>query len=1117
MKSQELFYYGVSARYEHILLNLDVRRQDKLATIESAFGEENIVVLHGASGQGKSAMAYRYIHDNRCELASYQLRMSDEYFGLYETMGSLEQLSKSLVIPVLLYIDVEPGEILWQEILKEFSEHKYLNFLVTIRQEDWNKTLLDNRVGFYDLELSFNRNEALLIYQNLNGTKPDLKFTSFEESWVQFGGEGLLLEYVYLINQGDTLKRRLESQILNIKKKVAIYKTEELEILRYVCLSDVLGARIDYKRLVAMFNIKTPKLYVDYFQKEYLLQYSKDKKYLMGLHPIRSEILCELLFDDDFVDIEEYMERLLPLINEQDIYGFLLKGFKRGLQVGTLWEVLDKISFKSWSAFAQILKGVLWKGFYDYVFIENLPHLEELREKYPSFWKSLLPHDFSKTTEGGVLQLFQEHLPEEKLLEIASIHKKFSSSDLAYKYARKWINSTKGTKATMVLTADIRGLGDYFFWAKELGIRLEVDLTELDFSTIEIPDRIQEVAYLLRGLSLYGMDEHHVVGELRTKFLEVLSKKYSVFYLKVDKNINCRYFFNVIDFEEDVANREGDFFNERSMEIIRLLRNAFPTAEKYSTKGFGFTFLNLELPHDPTIKSIEACNLPFPELVEGNVLVNNLFQNEFRPSSWKGYVQLFQSNREIYALLTLKIVQGFQHYFRHGSLKDFAALNIEVETDLRKITKVELPKIVIDEWGYISEGNDNTLINPSIEQFDTEKRVAFTRYKDFLKFSRDYFHSISQFLNQLASGVLFIYRERSGLDNDVDFNISALKLNLKEALISNQRLLIEFNRLFERFDEEKTFTSIEKLEQKALFSVFYAWNQFLNQKGNIKNKVIKNAYASFERIKTDLNKRLLRERKRIKNKYGLQFNIELTENTGATLVLTSEVSHEFYNHSIIIARELLQNTLNSDFFSAKRIFIDVNIEKAIFIPLVYEQPLHKKGIEIFLNNLDQKFDAEKAPLYFNCFDEIDGSIADHLGLYYWNEEILDVNGFERVMGSFLNLYNLSKQLSEIYTKLEESDINGEIVYKEYKGRILEWLEKQSEELKSYLPSFHKLVADDESKDAIEELWTMSKEIPLNENNLQRLKEMRDILTAMYPVAVEKAVVDLQISETKIET
>lgn len=62
------FYAGLSAKSEHILLNLDVQRPEKIEAIRSAFKEQNVVIVNGASGQGKSVLSYRYIKDN-CALS----------------------------------------------------------------------------------------------------------------------------------------------------------------------------------------------------------------------------------------------------------------------------------------------------------------------------------------------------------------------------------------------------------------------------------------------------------------------------------------------------------------------------------------------------------------------------------------------------------------------------------------------------------------------------------------------------------------------------------------------------------------------------------------------------------------------------------------------------------------------------------------------------------------------------------------------------------------------------------------------------------------------------------------------------------------------------------------
>ena len=58
---QEEFYEGGYTRFEHILADLDFRRDEKLAEIAQAFERRNIVITHAASGQGKTTLAYRYL------------------------------------------------------------------------------------------------------------------------------------------------------------------------------------------------------------------------------------------------------------------------------------------------------------------------------------------------------------------------------------------------------------------------------------------------------------------------------------------------------------------------------------------------------------------------------------------------------------------------------------------------------------------------------------------------------------------------------------------------------------------------------------------------------------------------------------------------------------------------------------------------------------------------------------------------------------------------------------------------------------------------------------------------------------------------------------------------
>jgi ABC-type multidrug transport system fused ATPase/permease subunit len=62
-KLSDSFYEGVSVTWSHVSAHLDIIRDQHLKTIEIGFKKSNIVIIHGASGQGKSTLAYRYLYD----------------------------------------------------------------------------------------------------------------------------------------------------------------------------------------------------------------------------------------------------------------------------------------------------------------------------------------------------------------------------------------------------------------------------------------------------------------------------------------------------------------------------------------------------------------------------------------------------------------------------------------------------------------------------------------------------------------------------------------------------------------------------------------------------------------------------------------------------------------------------------------------------------------------------------------------------------------------------------------------------------------------------------------------------------------------------------------------
>lgn len=77
-KSEELlrleFSQGISTHPDHIRNNIDFRREEWSNVICSSFQENNIVIVKGVSGQGKTAICYRYLIENHPEELVFCIR-----------------------------------------------------------------------------------------------------------------------------------------------------------------------------------------------------------------------------------------------------------------------------------------------------------------------------------------------------------------------------------------------------------------------------------------------------------------------------------------------------------------------------------------------------------------------------------------------------------------------------------------------------------------------------------------------------------------------------------------------------------------------------------------------------------------------------------------------------------------------------------------------------------------------------------------------------------------------------------------------------------------------------------------------------------------------------------
>ena len=131
------FAAGVQTRYEHILANLDLRRDEKLTEIARSFKQTQVVIVHAASGQGKTALAFRYLRDFYPESWRFVIELVENRQHALRITATLAGYANAIQTPMAVYVDVTPRDVEWPELVKRLARNPYLQVLVTIREEDF--------------------------------------------------------------------------------------------------------------------------------------------------------------------------------------------------------------------------------------------------------------------------------------------------------------------------------------------------------------------------------------------------------------------------------------------------------------------------------------------------------------------------------------------------------------------------------------------------------------------------------------------------------------------------------------------------------------------------------------------------------------------------------------------------------------------------------------------------------------------------------------------------------------------------------------------------------------------------------------------------------------------
>lgn len=321
--STDAYYDGKSARMRHILEGLDAPRPRWQPAIAEMLTHVQVCVIRASSGQGKSTLLYRYLHDHFTADAMYRLTTCVKEEHAIQVASYLRTLISAADYPFLVFVDnLDSSVQMWHKVVAELAGQN-IRFLITTREEDWyryGQSLNAFVWGTIKPDLSREEARAIFLYFRKQN-KIDPSVASADWAYEQVADKQLLIEFVYLITHGQMLAERIDQQIKAISQSEA--DAAKLNILRLVSTAQVYGTRLNTQALLQIVNSQRDMASVlESLEAEYIENYNG---YWEALHLVRAEHLMRRLHK--IHPIEQTLNQLITNLGLDDLAALILNVF----------------------------------------------------------------------------------------------------------------------------------------------------------------------------------------------------------------------------------------------------------------------------------------------------------------------------------------------------------------------------------------------------------------------------------------------------------------------------------------------------------------------------------------------------------------------------------------------------------------------------------------------------------------------------------------------------------------------------------------------------------------------------------------------------------------------
>ncbi len=726
------FYRGISTNYNHILANLDVVRQGRLEEITKKFEEARVVIVHGASGQGKSTLAYRYLREHFPNEWRFRVEMIESRQHALSIATALVGQADAMGMPIAVYLDVAWSDRDWPDFVRNLSVHGNIRLLVTVREEDLRRASLSGaEMRFAEVDLVFSEGEAREIYQSLAEKHTPPEFLGFEEAWRRFGGEGPLMEFVYLVTQGNTLRERLAEQVAHLEDNVrcGLLQAAELKLLRLVSVASAYEARLKVKPLVTSLELILPERTFHLFEKEYLLRLSADGSLVFGLHPIRSAILAELLTDPALTPWSDSAQACLPFIHEADIETFLLYVFSRRPEdIESMYQALASFHPDQWTAISGIARSLIWLGVREYI-AANRQLIGEAFEDSGRGWAVILDCDIAEAIPNGmdsIWQTIESMVPEDRRQKMVALQQRQSDKEQVFVRVKDWLVGHTCKPLPPQPDSDWAGMAESIFWIGRFGLPwpLAEWLADTAFEVAIDTLPIELLADVTLG-TWFGCPEYFTawIANNRSRIITRFRKATRTVAVEDDGQKVTAHFLVELEPSDDSAtaideriHAAKDRLHEEAVVRIELMRKLFPDREYYACQGYGHREWLTDPSHDSTQKTgVARRQFPPIWLTSVNSSFCGLAEREFRPKTWEEFAHPIVNLRQDVVTALRQLVNGLERYFQSRELVQLVSAAIDT-----------------DVWGNLVRRLDHMPLLPMCAggEGDVHKIINFYFYND---------------------------------------------------------------------------------------------------------------------------------------------------------------------------------------------------------------------------------------------------------------------------------------------------------------------------------------------------------------------------------------------------